>query len=288
MNVGYFYREEIVRMKRTDRLNNTVACDPAYRNLYKGGAVAALIAAAAFRRNMDAEYMLLRGLGLIKSGPATAPGSVLGWLELLQGNRLLGLVFLNVFDMVNYALVGLLFLALYFALRRRGQAGMTIAAALSLVSVSAYFASNQAFTMLSLSKQYAAASTDVHRAMLLAAGQATLAIHNKASFQGGGLYLSFLLVSLAGLLISAVMLRSDVFRRATAYAGLLANGFGLGYYLFLILAPQLVFLPLSISAVFLLAWYGLTSVGLWKLGGRQAVPSAYRGSPYMENVSQPM
>ena len=272
-------------MKKMDRRTNDATGDPAYRNLYKGGAVAALIAALVFRRNLDAEYLLLSGMGIIKGGAVSAPNTITGWFELLQGNQMLGLTFLNVFDLVNYALVGVLFLALYFALRRSSPACMALAAALGLVGVTAYFASNQAFTLLSLSDQYAAARADAQRAALAAGGQAALAIQDNNSYQGGGLYPSFLLVSLTGLLVSAVMLRSDVFSRGTAYAGLLANGFGLGYYAFLILAPQLVFLPLSISAIFLLAWYVLTSVRLWKIGSNQVAPSAYRGTPYQKIVS---
>jgi hypothetical protein len=273
-------------IKRIDQSTSSITAAPAYKNLYKAGSAAALIAAIVFRRNLDAEFMLLRGLGIVHSGPAAPPSSVMDWFALLHNDKLLGLTLLNVFDLVNYALVGLIFLALYFALKRTSEACMAIAAAPGFVGIAAYFASNQAFTMLSLSDQYAAASSDAQRAMLLVAGQATLAIHQNASYQGAGIYLSFLLVSVAGVLISAVMLRSGLFRRATACAGILANAFGLGYYAFLILAPQFVFLPLSISAAFLLAWYVLTGIRLWKIGSRQAAPSSYRGAPYKEIVSQ--
>ncbi len=143
---------------------------------------------------------------------------------------------------------------------------MTIAAVLAFTGIVIYLASNQAFSMLSLSDQYAAAATDAQRAMLLAAGQATLAIHNNAGYEGKGIYTSFLLVSVAGLIISAIMLRGNVFSKVTAYIGLLANAFGLGYYVALVFAPAMVALPLSISAVFLLAWYVLIGRRLFRLG----------------------
>jgi hypothetical protein len=47
----------------------------------------------------------------------TPPNTVVSWFTLLQNNRLLGLSLLNGFDIVDYALVDLMFLALYFALR---------------------------------------------------------------------------------------------------------------------------------------------------------------------------
>lgn len=152
------------------------------------------------------------------------------------------------------------------ALRRASPSWMVIAAALGFVGITAYFASNQAFAMLSLSEQYAAATTDAQRATFLAAGQAALAIHHNASFGGSGIYMSFLLVSMAGLILSVVMLRSSIFSKGTAYLGILANGFGLGYYIVLAFAPALVFIPLSISAIFLLIWYLRVGVRLWALG----------------------
>jgi hypothetical protein len=237
--------------------------DAAWKGLFKVGSMAALIAGLVIRRNLGAEFMLLRSVGIINVGPTTPPVAVVDWFGLLQNNRLVGLTLLGLFDVVNYALVGLMFLALCVALRRASRSYMVVAASLSFVGIAVYLASNQALTMLSLSDQYAAATTEAQRSLLLAAGQATLAIHQNAGYEGTGLYLSFFLVTVAGLIISVVMLRSDTFGKVTAYMGILANGFGLGYYLALAFAPALVALPLSVSALFLLAWYVLIGRQLW-------------------------
>jgi hypothetical protein len=251
------------------------------RTLYKAGGAAALIAALLFRRNLDAEWMLLRGIGIVHSGPVTAPHTVADWFALLQDQRLLGLTLLNLFDLVNYALVGLIFLALFFALRRVSPAWMVIAAALSFAGIAIYLTSNQAFTLLTLSQQYAAATAEAERAMLRAGGQAVLAIHQNTSFANSGIYLSFLLVSVAGLIISLVMLKSSIFTIRTARMGILANGFGLGYYLGLAFAPALVFIPISISAIFLLIWYIQVGLRLWALG---RTAGAVRDDVYSEPV----
>ncbi len=253
-------------MKTAPQITNAETIDFSYRGVYKAGAAAALIAAVLFRRNIDAEWMLFRMAGVIDAGPSAAPDTVAGWFTLLQQNQLLGLTFLNLFDLVNYALLELIFLALFVALRKARPSWSYIAAAPGLAGAAVYFASNQAFAMLSLSKQYAAAATGAQRAAILAAGQAVLAIHQTASYGSPGIYLSFLLVSVAGLLFSAAMLRGSIFSKSTAYMGLLANGFGLGYYLMLAIAPALVFVPISVSAVFLLVWYLQISRRLWALG----------------------
>jgi hypothetical protein len=79
--------------------------------------------------------------------------------------------------------------------------------------------------MLSLSNQYAAATTDAQRTTLLAAGQAVLA--NTSQRIVGGFNVGWFLVSVAGLIVSSVMLQSSSFSRTTAYVGILAHGLSL-------------------------------------------------------------
>lgn len=238
--------------------------DSAWKPLYTLGAWSAMFAAVVFRRNLDAEWFLFRNMGIFKDGPTAPPDAVLDWFTLLQSNKLLGLALLKVFDIVNYLLVGLIFLALCAALRKVNKLFVTLAAALAALGIGIYLASNQAFTILSLSNQYAAVSTDAQRTMLLAAGQAVLAIHYNDNYPG--VYVSFLLVTVAGLIFSAIMLRSNIFSKGTAYVGILANGFGLGYYVAWALAPALEFLPVSVSAIFLLMWYLAVGLRLFQLG----------------------
>ncbi len=98
------------------------------------------------------------------------PSTVDGYFTLFQNNWLLGLLNLDLLYMLTTVLMGLVILALYAALRRASQSYMAIALTLGLVATAVYFASNTAFEMLSLSNQYAAATTDAQRSVFLAAG----------------------------------------------------------------------------------------------------------------------
>lgn len=240
--------------------------DVRWRLLLKLGGWAAFVAALLFRRNLAEEFLLLRLSGIIRSGPQAFPGNAADWFTLLRTYPLIGLTFLNLFDVVNYALVGLIFLGLCPALFRVSKSAMTLAMALTFVAVAVYFASNQAFALLSLSDQYTVATTDAQRSGLLAAGQALLAIHNSGANYGNGPYVSFLFVNLAGLISAAVMLRSSVFGKFAAWMGILANLFGLSYYLTLVFAPSMSAIPLSASAPFLLIWYLVVGRKLLRLG----------------------
>lgn len=230
------------------------AASPAWAALYRAGGAAALIAAVLFRRNIAAEVSLFN--------PQPIPSAAADWFALLQGQRLVGLAYLNVFDVVNYALLGLMFLALYVALRRTHESTMLIAVTLGIVAVAVAFASNQAFAVMELSGRYAAAPA-AEQPSLLAAGEALLAAE-----RGTGSHLSLLCVALAGLLTSAVMLRSHNFGRVGPILGIVGNALVLLVFPVLIVAPGLVFLPHTLAAVPLIVWQFLAGLRLLRLAGR--------------------
>lgn len=249
-----------------DKSTYVKAKDNSWRALYITGGVAALLAVFVFRRNLAAELGLLSNLGLLSGAPTSPLTGAIDWLNLLQENRLIGLTLLNFFDVIEYALVGLMFLALYGALRQTSKSAMLIATTCGLVGITVYLASNQAFAMLALSERYATATTAAQRSLYLAAGEALLATNNpEAIYQGSGIYFSLFLVLLAGLIISIVMLRSETFRKATAITGMLANGIGLCYFIGLAFAWELYWLPIPISAPFRVIWYFLIALRLFKL-----------------------
>jgi len=246
-------------VKITNQVTNAETADSAWKSLYRVGGVAALIAGVIFRRNLGPEISLFSA--------QKQPDTIIDWFTLLQNNRILGLSYLNLFDIVDYALVGLMFLALYAALRRANKSYMAIATTLGFVGMAIYFASNTAFSMLSLSDQYAAATTDAQRSMFLAAGQAVLAINNRgAIYQGTGIYVSFLLLAVAGLMVSAVMLRSSIFGRVTAYVGILASAFDLAYCITFAFVPAMTVYLLSAAGLFLMIWHILIGRRLYQLG----------------------
>jgi len=244
--------------------SHTESKEDPWRHIYITGGIAALLAVFVFRRNLGAELSLLGMMGILKVPPL--PISAVDWIGLFQSNWLVGITYLNFFDIIEYLLVGLLFLALYGALRKTAKSAMLMATILGLVGVTVYIPSNQAFAMLALSERYAAVTTTAEQSNLLAAGEALLAENNPGFlYQGTGIYLSLFLVLLAGLIISIVMLRSRVFGKTTAIMGILANSIGLCYFLFLVFAPAAIWIPHSVSAPFRVIWYFLIALRLFKL-----------------------
>lgn len=240
--------------------------DSGWKLMYKIGGVAAILAGVLFRRNLGVEIALFH--------PLKQPEQVIEWFQLLQDNRLLGLAYLNLFDLVNYTLLVLMLLALYGALRGANRAIMLIATTCGLIGMSVYFATNTALSMLSLSGQHAGTASEAQRAMLEAAGQSLLALNRFSSpgaQPGSGGYLSLLFVSAGTLITALVMLRSDVFNRWTAGIGIAAGGLDLLYCLAFLLIPtansellSILFIPAA--GLFLMIWHFMVGWRLYRLG----------------------
>lgn len=227
--------------------------DSTYQGLYKLSGITALVNA-----------FLVVGEFIVYA-VFSRPGTPLEHFPLFQRNWLVGLLTLDLLGMISYLLFVPIILAFYVALRRTSQALMAVATALYFVGIADFFATNTAFPVLALSQQYAAATTNEERAMVLAAGQAMFTLFNENAF-----LVSYVIVSASWLLISSVMLRSTLFSRMTASAGVLAGAAGM---IAVVLEHVLgkAYLPVAIAfyfaaIVFLFLWVILTGRRLYHLG----------------------
>ncbi|UCG25641.1 MAG: DUF4386 family protein [Chloroflexota bacterium] len=194
-----------------DRGVGTIDLD--WITLYKIGGAAALLCALI--------YLITLGVYIPANLASPPPETVLEWFTVFEESPITGLFFLGLGDAVIMLLWGPVALALYVVLRGVNRTWALIATPFVFVGMAVYLATNPSFSMLSLSQEYAAATTGTEQSILLAAGQAMLATSRGTGF----LYAGMPLVWLAGLIFSAVMLRSKALGKATAWAGIL--GFGL-------------------------------------------------------------
>ena len=108
---------------------------PAYRwrNLFKAGGVAGI---------MMLVIMLAQVVVFILWPP---PQTVQGFFNLFQQNKLLGLLSMDLLYLLNNALLIVIYLALFAALKKESESAMLVALVLGLVGIAAYYASNTAF-----------------------------------------------------------------------------------------------------------------------------------------------
>lgn len=142
------------------------------------------------------------------------PDTVIGWFDLFERNPLIGLINMDLILILDYLILGIVVLTLFFLLRNLNKAVMTLALMFQLIAIATYFSSATAFEMLSLGKRYAEASPAA-QASLHAAGEAML-----TTWQGSAFIISYVLSGLALVLVSLVMLKSTLFTRTTGWLGL--------------------------------------------------------------------
>jgi hypothetical protein len=243
--------------------SSTEALDPTWKGLYKVSGVAALIIAVM--------YFLAMVIYIPANLASPPPSTVLEWFTLFQDDRLTALFYLGFADIIIMLCTGPMFLALYAVLSSVNKTWMIIATSFAFVGMAVYLATNAVFSMLTLSDQYAAATTEAQKSLLLAAGQATI-----ATVEGtGGRYMGLPLVWVSSLIVSVVMLRSKIFSPATAYVGIF------GFALLAASVPfatytttgetsaavaAIIFITYTGGGLLSLAWYILVGVRLTKLG----------------------
>jgi hypothetical protein len=238
-------------MQRSDEIMSE-SLNQGWRSFRLIGGVAALLAALVFRRWLSAEFGMFQSLGWVQI--QATPSTPFEWFSLLQTNKIVGLLLLNAFDIVNYLLASLMYLGIYSLIRNHDKAYMRFAMYLTAIGIAVYLASNQATNILLLSNQYFASITDVQKQLILAAGQYALTVNDPVAF-GTGVFWGYMFFYAAGFILSIGILRNGPIGKWIAVIGIIANAFGLGYFFTSLFGPSLSIIPALVTAPLNLVWY---------------------------------
>lgn len=244
--------EKKIRNMNKKSLAETV--DDRWHSLHKIGGISAIMIA-----------ILLIGEVFVYSAIPN-PISPIEHIELFLKKPLVGLLHFDLLGMIAYLLFIPMILSLYMALRQNNRSVILIATVLFCVGIAVFFATNTAFSMLSLSKQYALIETEAEKAMLLASCQTMITLFNVHAFM-----VSYIIVSAAWLMIGSVMLWSKLFNRFTAYMGILAGATGIIAEILENTSKALLEVAIAFyfaAIVFLFIWILLTGRQLLHLGAR--------------------
>ena len=228
--------------------------DLRWKSLYKVGGVAALIAAT----------LLLFEIIIFAIWPQ--PNTITDYFVLFQNSKFIGLLDFYLLEFFAYILFIPIFLAISLAIKRGNESYIALALIFAITGVAVFLATNNPFSMLSLSNQYAAAATDAQKELYLAAGQTILANTNQRAFEGFNI--GFFLLSIAGMIISIVMLRSRTFNKVIANVGILTFTISLVEYIRVVFMPSISLLLIIIavsSGLLIPIWLVLIARRLLKL-----------------------
>ncbi len=227
-------------------------------DIYKLGGVAALSAVLVGLLEIVITFL---------PGGNTTQETVRDWFMLFRTSGFMGLRDLGLLNIFLNALAIPTYFALYAVHRRdRYQPYAALAMIIAFLGIGIFYATNRAFPMFALSKQYAAATTDAQRLILEVAGQSMLSVGQSHT---PGTFLSFFFTEVAGVAISMVMLRSKIFGKVNAYAGILGFGALLVFECFSSFVSGLSGATMRLAmfgGLFSMAWYILLARRLFQLG----------------------
>ena len=237
---------------KLNQITDTKIEDSSWKNVSRIGGVAAFISVVCALITMTVIITL-----------GGEPSTATEYFTLLNNSRIVGLLRMDFASVINLSSYYLMFFGLYAALRRENGAYAALATALAFVGITLWFATHSAFSMIALSDQYAAATTDVEKSQLLAAGKAIISSdmwHSTGAIMGG------IFLEGAAVLISFVMLRSKVFGKVTAWTGILTHGLDLAHIIIGIFLPRVGIILMAIAGPFYIIWLPLVGLRLIQLG----------------------
>ncbi|HEY3367969.1 MAG TPA: DUF4386 family protein [Symbiobacteriaceae bacterium] len=241
--------------------------DSRWKSLYKVGATTALIVVLVSLLDVILTFL---------------PGSrsVIDWFTLFQQNRFLGLRDLGLLNVITNAFTVPMVFALYVVHRRANPAYAALAAILFFMGATIYIANNTAFPMLTLSDQYSAATIASQKSLFVAVGQALLAREDLTA----GAFMGFFFGEVGQIILAVVMLRSRIFSKWTAWAGLAGFGLLLVFNICAAFAPAIYAVAMLLGVgggLLVMAYYCLIAQRLFQPIRMEGVHHAGTDAPYI-------
>ena len=199
---------------------------------------------------------------LIMSLIGGPPETIEQTFSILQDNKIAGLFRLDILTVFVMPLYYLLFYSLYIALKDADHAISTISMILAFAGVTLFLATPSVFSYLHLSDKFASASSDFQRNQLVAAGESIIA---SDMWHGTGAKIGGVLLQTGALLISVLMLRSNVFNRATAITGIATHGLDLTHIIIGFFSPAFGNILMFIAGPLYLIWFPMVGLRLFKI-----------------------
>jgi len=228
--------------------------DSAFLSLCKTGGIASFV----FILYSLITLVILTVLG----GP---PSSISEAFSILQTNRILGLLRMDLLTVIFIPLYYLIFLGIFLALNGKKNSSSIIALVSVFVGVTLFLATPSVLSMMNLSDKYAMATSENQKNQLISAGEAILA---SDMWHGSGAILGGVLIQCGALIFSILMLPGNVFNKFTAYVGIITHGLDLAHFLFLFVVPTVGVILLAIAGTLYLLWFPLIGIRLLQIGRR--------------------
>jgi hypothetical protein len=194
------------------------------------------------------------------------PTTAREYFEVLQNDRLTGILRMDFPSLINVMLFTVTGYALLLALRETNRVLAGFSTGLIFAAVAVSFATHPGFSIIHLSDKYAAARDAAERTQFLTAGEVVI---NTGWWESTGGIMAGIFLQGGMVLLSIIMLQNRRFMKATAITGILSNGLDWLHVLVGIFLPGVGTVILAGGGVFYLAWFPLLGWDLIGLGRKQ-------------------
>ena len=196
---------------------------------------------------------------------SSLPQTAIDRFNQFNNNWILGLYNLDLLNVIIQIIMIPSIFAIYIAHKKTDNGYALLALILFLVGTTIFITSNTALTMLDLSKKYYSATSDVQRNLIAAAGESMLA---KGAHGSLGVFIGFALPPFGSILISHVMIKGQIFTKATSYIGFVGNILLLLYIVIVTFYPAAKKVALMIAmpgGLLVMTWMIMYMIKLFKL-----------------------
>jgi len=185
-------------------------------------------------------------------GNTTSIGSI---FDILQNDRLGGLIALDISMLIIMPFSLLLFFVLYTILKQVDESIALFALIFNTIAFVLVIVCRPLTELVLLSDQYAHATDIIDKSRILAAGEAL-----RTQLDGTAWSMQTAFFMIAGLINNSLMLRSAHFKKRTAWTGIVISALGLPFFI-----PEFGLIFLFLNTIGTIPWCIFVSIDLLKL-----------------------
>lgn len=216
------------------------------KSIFKFGSIAALLSAVSIAFAIVA-YFIWPYKG--------NTSSIEEILNVLQTDRIGGLIALDVSMLIIGPLTMLMFVALYIVLRRVNEPIALIALIMNMMAIVLVIVCRPLVELVMLSEQFALATDSVEKSRILAAGELL-----RLQLDGTAWAIQTAFLMIAGLINNTLMLRTKYFKKRTAWTGIVISAIGLPFFL-----PEIGLIFLFLNTLGSIPWCIFVAADLFKI-----------------------
>jgi hypothetical protein len=193
------------------------------------------------------------------------PKTAIECFKLLESNRLIGLLRLDLLTIFFMPMYYLLFFGIFKGIKGESNAYSIIAILCVFLGITLFLATPSLFSMVNLSDKYSIAATDLEKNQLIAAGEAIIA---SDMWHGSGAVVGSILLQIGAIILSIRMLYGGTFNRFTGYLGILTHGLDLLHIIFLMIIPSVGLMVMAIGGTLYLLWLPVVGIRMLQINQR--------------------